>query len=95
MRRWELSGRLLPDIRTAGGHRRYNFDKLEAFINKVPYEEDKKLTVVYSRVSCNHQKDDLARQKERLLEFAKCNSHKEIKAISDIGSGLNYKKKDC
>ena len=95
LRRWELNGRLLPDIRTAGGHRRYNFDKLTAFINNVPYKEEEKITVCYARVSTNEQKHDLERQKERLVEFAKCNSHKEIRAITDIGSGLNYKKKVC
>jgi len=34
MRRWAKSGRLLPDHRTLGGHRRYDEDRLATVFHK-------------------------------------------------------------
>ncbi|MGH2469637.1 MAG: IS607 family transposase [Chloroflexota bacterium] len=47
------------------------------------------LTVLYARVSGTGQKDDLARQGQR-LRLAR--PHPEVQLISDIGSGLNSRR---
>lgn len=56
------------------------------------------LIVIYSRVSSSDQKADLSRQSSKLLDFAtafklKHSLNLDILNISDLGSGLNYKKK--
>jgi len=51
-----------------------------------------RLTIAYARVSSHDQKEDLARQ-IKVLEMY-CASHGwEYEIISDLGSGMNYKKK--
>ncbi len=90
LRRWENEGRLFPVCRTKGNHRRY--DTLE--LQKLIYgdEEQEKLTIAYGRVSGHDQKDDLKRQLERLKNY--CQKQEcEFEIISDLGSGMNYKKK--
>ena len=54
--------------------------------------DDNKFTVFYSRVSSHDQKNDLITQQSKLLHFAKINNFNNIKLISDLGSGLNFKK---
>ena len=58
-------------------------------------EEPKELTeyVIYARVSHHDQKDDLERQKDRLKLFCASQGLKIKEEISDIGSGLNGKRK--
>jgi hypothetical protein len=56
------------------------------------------LIVTYSRVSSSDQKHDLLRQSSKLNDFAisfkaKHSTKLDILNISDLGSGLNYKKK--
>ncbi len=91
LRRWELSGYLVPTFRTEGGHRRYSFSQLQAF-----FEEDSisnQTTVLYARVSSHDQKKDLDRQAE-LLQAAACNKgYLDAQLIKDIGSGLNFEKR--
>lgn len=77
LRRWENEGKI-DCIRTEGGHRRYHIEKIQ---------EERKLSVVYARVSSRKQKSDLQRQ----IEFLQ-SEYPEYEVISDIGSGLNYKR---
>jgi putative resolvase len=51
------------------------------------------LTIVYSRVSGVAQKPDLAKQIHALEIYCKQQSLKVDEWMSDIGSGLNYKRK--
>ena len=51
------------------------------------------LTIVYSRVSGVAQKPDLANQVKALQAYCKEHSLKVDEWLSDIGSGLNYKRK--
>jgi len=79
IRRWEKAGKV-QFTRTKGGHKRY-------FIS--PSEERKHTKrILYSRVSSGKQKDDLERQKDFLRTCAKGN----FEEISDIASGLNFKR---
>ena len=80
--RWADEGKI-KSTRSPGGHRRYLVESLE---NMNP---DKKGEVVlYARVSTNSQKEDLKNQQEYLgSHYPGC------RCISDIGSGLNFKRR--
>lgn len=87
LRRWERSGQLLPDRISEGGTRYYDIEKLTGKISK-----ESTLTFAYARVSSHDQKEDLQRQKEILSSY--CSSHGwTYEVISDLGSGMNYKKR--
>jgi putative resolvase len=80
LRRWLKEGKL-KGIKTPGGHNRYLFAEPE-------HEEDCRTKYVYCRVSSSKQKEDLQRQKASFEA-----SHPNHQIITDIGSGLNYKRK--
>jgi putative resolvase len=87
LRRWEETGYLMPDRRSAGNTRYYDLDKL---IGKNISTDD--LTVAYARVSSHDQKEDLERQAEVLTSYcAKHGWHYQV--LQDLGSGMNYQKK--
>jgi predicted site-specific integrase-resolvase len=79
LRRWERHGIMPKPERTLGNHRRYRTTPIEL----------EALTVGDARVSSNDQKEDLLRQKAAVTSQA----GKPVDlVISDLGSGLNYKK---
>ena len=84
LRRWDREGKLKPLFRTVGGHRRYGDAAVKVGVD---------LTVLYSRVSCHDQKPDLERQAARLSAYAAEKGWLETEAISDLGSGLNFRKR--
>jgi len=86
LRRWEKEGKLIPDERTKGNQRRYKLSSIR------PETLKNRQVVAYARVSSNDQKDDLERQKN-LLELYCASNGWSFELISDLGSGLNYKKK--
>jgi predicted site-specific integrase-resolvase len=63
LRRWEASGELIPDRKSAGGVRYYDLAKILGLGN-----EDAP-TIGYARVSSHDQKSDLERQAELLEAF--------------------------
>lgn len=95
---WDKKG-LIDVIRTPGNKRLYNVRKfLREHEEKIKCEDDDcdinineivgKVNISYVRVSSYGQKDDLERQKEYMrTEFI------DNILISDIGSGLNFKRK--
>ena len=91
LRRWEREGRLLPDERTEGGQRRYKLSSIRPQITYHSTTERK--TIAYARVSSHDQKADLERQKQVLELY--CSSQGWLFEIfSDLGSGINYNKKN-
>ncbi len=88
LRRWERTGELLPDKKTEGGTRYYSLDRL---LGRTVQKEST-LTYAYARVSSHDQKEDLERQKQALAVFC-ASSGWTYEIISDLGSGMNYKKK--
>jgi putative resolvase len=50
-------------------------------------------TVLYARVSSADQKEDLERQVQRLQAFAREQGWTEVRVVTEIGSGLNGKRK--
>jgi excisionase family DNA binding protein len=92
LRRWDTEGRLKAE-RTPSGHRRYLASTVNTFnplgIHTAPLS---RATVAYARVSSHDQKKDLERQ-IKVLEMY-CASHGwKYEVISDLGSGMNYRKK--
>jgi putative resolvase len=83
LRRWENEGKLKA-IRTPGGQRRFIIEEVE----KVAGMPRTVRTVCYGRVSTHSQQDDLQRQLEHLRT-----RYSEAEVISEVGSGLNFKRK--
>lgn len=82
LRTWETEGKITA-TKTVGGHRRYN---MPSFGNEEPSHPHR--CIAYARVSSQKQKADLERQ----IEFLK-SKFPTYEIISDIGSGINFKRK--
>jgi len=76
-------------VRTIGGRRRIP----ESEIKRVLGLKEERAVLGYARVSSSTQKDDLERQKQLLINYAKEKGYGEIQILSDIGSGLNESRK--
>ena len=57
----------------------------------VEKEKQEKLTVIYARCSTAKQKENLERQKERLMKHAEAKGYKYV-LIDEIASGINEKR---
>ncbi|MFQ5795940.1 MAG: IS607 family transposase [Candidatus Bipolaricaulia bacterium] len=95
LRRWDKSGKLVPDIRTQGGHRRYSETTLRKFLGQPlpssPGDKNKKV-ILYARVSSRAHKDDLENQVQTLKQFCIGAGQSYDDVWTDIGSGLNYRR---
>lgn len=89
LRNWDKSGKLKPHHKGSNGYRYYSKEQLNEVLG---IREPHRKTIGYCRVSSNKQKDDLKRQLENMEEYL-TSITKEFEVISDIGSGINYKKK--
>ena len=90
LRRWEEEGKLIPDVRTKEGQRRY---KLSSLLPEMKHKNSyNRKTIAYARVSSYDQKDDLERQKQVLEMYCASNGW-DFEILSDLGSGINYNKK--
>jgi predicted site-specific integrase-resolvase len=87
LRRWEAEGKLVP-VRTSGGQRRYDLSDLEAQTHR----PDDRKTVAYARVSSADQRPDLERQKQVLEAYCAAQGWRH-EIVTDLGSGMNYRKK--
>jgi predicted site-specific integrase-resolvase len=92
LRNWDKSDKLTPSHTGANGYRYYSHDQLKEVLNiEDDIVKDKKI-IGYCRVSSNKQKDDLERQIENMTLYLN-SLNKPYEIITDIGSGINYKKK--
>ncbi len=91
LRRWHESGKLVPDVVTDGGRRRYNLARLrpELFRSEDPSQ---RRTIAYARVSSHDQKPDLERQAQVLEAYCAAQGW-TFEVVTDLGSGMNYRKK--
>jgi len=89
LRRMHQSGSFVPRHVSKGGTRYYSMDQLKEFSNAPKTE---KLVVGYCRVSTTAQKDDLQTQVDNVKSYMYAKGYK-FEIITDIGSGINYKKK--
>ena len=72
---------IIESITNAAGQRLFNVESYLQ-INRKPY------IICYCRVSSSKQKDDLARQVQKMQEL-----YPNAEIIQDVGSGLNFKRK--
>ena len=86
LRKWDSTGELMPARRTRGGTRYYSVAELLGLSDK------DSPTVAYARVSSQDQKADLNRQKAILEAYCAANGW-QFEIVSDLGSGMNYRKK--
>lgn len=91
LRRWEVEKTLLPAYRTVGGHRRYLWQDIQHFCGQFAPELRK--AIAYARVSSHDQKDGLERQAQRLEQYCTEHGFDNVTVLKDLGSGLNYHKK--
>lgn len=89
LRRWEVEGRIHP-ARTEGGTRRYDLAALRPELAHPAASA--RGTIAYARVSSHDQKADLERQKQ-VLELFCASQGWTFEVVSDLGSGMNYRKK--
>jgi excisionase family DNA binding protein len=93
LRRWDKSGKLKPDVRTGGGHRRYSEATLRRFLGKpLPLPSGDRRVILYARVSSRAQKDDLSNQMDALKRFCLGAGQPYDDVWTDFGSGLNYRR---
>jgi predicted site-specific integrase-resolvase len=89
LRRWADKGQINV-IQTAGGHRRYELSNIKKEIEtKIKKTKNTRQKVIYCRVSSTKQKEDLNRQVKYVQK-----KHKKHKILTDIGSGINFKRKN-
>ena len=91
LRNWDKEGKLKPTYVTENGYRYYSEDLLNKFRNIKNINKIKKKNILYARVSTKDQKDDLNRQIDNLKQYAYSKGY-SFEIITDIGSGINYKK---
>lgn len=91
LQRWDREGRLKAH-RTPTNRRYYTHDQ---YLEYMGQKADKdKLRVVYYRVSSSGQKGDMESQRQALEQFCIAAGKPIDKWVKDIGSGLNYKRKN-
>lgn len=90
LRNWDMKGKLHPHHKSSNGYRYYSHEQLNQVLNIKPNID--RMVIGYCRVSSNKQKDDLEKQIENMKLYLNAQG-KPYEIISDIGSGINYKKK--
>ena len=91
LRNWDKEGKLKPAKVTDGGTRYYSEYQYKTYMG-TPFYNREKLTILYCRVSSSKQKDDLERQIQNVKTYALAKGY-QFELVTDIGSGINYKKK--
>lgn len=92
--RWEKEGKISP-LRTTGKHRRYKVDDLNELFGNSSTKLENRNCLIYSRVSTKKQEEsgNLARQTNRLLEYAVKNKYHIVDIYQEVGSGINENRK--
>lgn len=90
LRNWDANGKLHPHHTSTNGYRYYSHEQLNQVMNIKPNLN--RIAIGYCRVSSHKQKDDLERQIENVKTYLIA-KEQPFEIISDIGSGINYKKK--
>lgn len=82
-------GNLFQPIFQEGGTRYYSVNQIKCFENT---ENKSKMVIGYCRVSTPSQKNDLETQISNVKAYMYAKGY-NFEIISDVGSGINYKKK--
>src|SRR5213080_1134411 len=91
LQKWDREGKLKAHRSPITNRRYYTHDQYLQYRGLVAKEQG--LTIVYTRVSGVTQKPDLANQVKALETYCKQHSITVDEWMSDIGSGLNYKRR--
>lgn len=91
LQKWDREGKLNAHRSPITNRRYYTHDQYLTYRGFMAQEQG--LTIVYARVSGIAQKPDLANQVNALETYCKQHSLTVDEWMSDIGSGLNYKRK--
>src|SRR6266480_409604 len=91
LQKWDREGKLKAHRSPTTNRRYYTHDEYLAYRGLVAQEQG--LTIVYTRVSGIAQKPDLANQIKALETYCHQQAITVDEWMSDIGSGLNYKRK--
>ncbi|MFL5656028.1 MAG: IS607 family transposase [Ktedonobacteraceae bacterium] len=91
LQKWDREGKLKAHRSPTTNRRYYTHDQYLAYRGLVAQEQG--LTIVYIRVSGVAQKPDLANQIKALETYCQQQAITVDEWLSDIGSGLNYKRK--
>lgn len=93
LQEWDRKGKLKAFRNPKTNRRYYTDEQIMEFLGVKKQLKDAE-TIIYCRVSNQGQKDDLVNQTEFLRTF--CNAKGEIvdEVLTDIGSGLNYNRKN-
>lgn len=90
LRNWDNSGKLIAK-RTKGNHRFYTEDDYNEYMGIS--SKNRRKSYIYARVSTRNQKDDLKNQIEFLKQYTNAKGIIIDDCLTDIGSGMNYKRK--
>lgn len=90
LQKWDRKG-ILTAHRSPTNRRYYTHDQYLHYRGLVAAEQG--LTIVYARISGRAQKPDLANQIKALETYCQQHSIMVDEWLSDLGSGLNYKRK--
>ncbi|MHA6261117.1 IS607 family transposase [Sporosarcina sp. CAU 1771] len=91
LQNWDNANKLIA-YRNPQGRRFYTHEQYEAYMG-IQKENKVGKIVIYGRVSSAGQKEDLANQLSFLRDFANARGFIVDEVLTDIGSGLNYKRK--
>lgn len=89
VRRWEREGKLVAK-RLPSGHRYFDESDVRHLLSGSP---EKRVTVVYCRVSSSGQKDDLASQVDAMETYCRSTGIAVDEWMQEIGGGMNFKRK--
>ena len=88
VRRWERDGKLTAK-RLPSGHRYFDESDVRAVMGFAP---EKRLTVVYCRVSSAGQRDELASQVDAMEQYCRAGAIAVDEWIQEVGGGMNFKR---
>lgn len=96
LRRWEAKGIFDSDFRTIGNHRRYKKSRILKILGKRSQKGEDIHCALYARVSSSRQKrpGDFERQLRCIENYAHEKGYVVCKRYSDVGSGLNDKRRN-
>jgi len=92
LQRWDKEGILKPEFKSPKGRRLYSHKQYLEYFN-LNKNETKKI-IAYCRVSSSSQQNDLKSQINFVKEFMFNKGEIINEVYTDIGSGLNYKRKN-
>jgi putative resolvase len=88
---WDREKKLKAFRNPISNRRYYTQEQIDSFLGKRIIEKE---VILYARVSNSGQKDDLNNQKQYLYDYCLEHKYRNFELLSDIGSGLNYKRKN-